>query len=370
MFYYYATTLEKTINFEREATEEEYNRLEPHISKISKMLIDKRRIDIVVNAHGKVIDEFNKLTSGSKLPHESTDLVFSLTYYLAAFKKFLDNWETHLKRTFGKQSDEIKLFKAAQSHEYDNHMEYRIFYRLRNYDQHCGNLVSRITARVLPDDSHQYLVLADRDRLLSDLDEWKPEEIAYLKSCEQYFDIRPLIDVFQNCIIAIHEKIMQIHFNKEFYCSCATIIVAAKEFENEDSAHFIGFETEIDWANLDLEGKSLQLTYLEVPICKKLLEIYFLNNRKSIKILYHGANLKKRIGKFAYEIDLRKASEVAFSQPPFVDVCGQRMIRLCSKACLDKDEVYCVLADSRFSRKEQHELCDTWGFLLDCIVKT
>ena len=56
MFYYYATTLDKTINFEREATEEEYNRLEPHISKISKMLIDKRRIDIVVNAHGKVID--------------------------------------------------------------------------------------------------------------------------------------------------------------------------------------------------------------------------------------------------------------------------------------------------------------------------
>jgi hypothetical protein len=109
---------------------------------------------------------------------------------------------------------------------------------------------------------------------------------------------------------------------------------------------------------------------LEVPICKHLLEVYFLNNRKSVKIFYHGASLKQRLGNFAYEMDPQKLYEVAFSQLPFVDVCGQRMIRLCSKAVLDKDEVYCVLADSRFSRKEQHELCDTWGFLLDCIVKT
>lgn len=44
MFYYYATTLENMINFEREATTEEFNLLEPHISKVSKMLVDKRRI--------------------------------------------------------------------------------------------------------------------------------------------------------------------------------------------------------------------------------------------------------------------------------------------------------------------------------------
>lgn len=46
MFYYYATILENTINFEREATTEEFNLLEPHISKVSKMLVDKRRINI------------------------------------------------------------------------------------------------------------------------------------------------------------------------------------------------------------------------------------------------------------------------------------------------------------------------------------
>lgn len=46
MFYYYATTLENTINFEREATTEEFNLLEPHISKVSKMLVDKRRITL------------------------------------------------------------------------------------------------------------------------------------------------------------------------------------------------------------------------------------------------------------------------------------------------------------------------------------
>ena len=369
MFYYYATTHEKTINFEREATAEEFNLLEPHISKISKMLVDKRRINIVSNAYRKVTDEFDKLMNGSKPPHDSEELIFSLTFYLAAFRKYLDNWEKHLKRTFGKDSREAKLFKSAQNYEYDNHMEYRIFYRLRNYDQHCDNFVSRIMGRILPNESHEYLVLADRDRLLSDFDEWKPEEITYLQSCDKYFDIRPLLSVFQNCIISIHEKVMQIHFNQEFFCSCATIVAAAKEFENEDTVHFIGVENEIDWTNLDLDGNPFNFTYLEVPICKHLLEVYFLNNRKSVKIFYHGASLKQRLGNFAYEMDPQKLYEVAFSQLPFVDVCGQRMIRLCSKAVLDKDEVYCVLADSRFSRKEQSDLCTTWEFLLECIVK-
>lgn len=369
LFYYYATILDETINFEREATAEEYSNLEPHISKISKMLVDKQRIDIVINAHKKVIDEFTKLVSEQNAPHNSSELIFSLTYYLAAFKKYLDNWETHLKRTYGNDSKEIKLFKDAQSHEYDNHMEYRIFYRLRNYDQHCGNLVSRITGQVLPDGTRQYLVLADRDRLLREFKEWKQEEITYLESCEQYFNIRPLIDVFQNCIIAIHEKTMQIHFNEEFYRSCADIVAAAKEFESEDNTYFIGFESEIDWKNLDLEGKSLNFTYLNVPACKKLLELYFLNNRRSVKILYHGTLLKQRIGHFAYEIDHKKAYEVAFKQPPFIDMCGQRMIRVCSQAFLDKDEVYCVLADHCFQREQQNEIRDTWGFLLSSFVK-
>ena len=52
MFYYYATTHEYTINFEREATAEEFNLLEPHISKISKMLVDKWRISVVSAPHG------------------------------------------------------------------------------------------------------------------------------------------------------------------------------------------------------------------------------------------------------------------------------------------------------------------------------
>jgi hypothetical protein len=85
MFYYYATTHEKTINVEREGTAEEFNRLEPHLSKISKMLVDKRRINIVSNAYKKVTDEFDKLMNGSKPPHDSEKLIFSLTFYLALF---------------------------------------------------------------------------------------------------------------------------------------------------------------------------------------------------------------------------------------------------------------------------------------------
>ena len=369
MHYYYVTTLDNTITYEREATAEEYDSLSPHIAKVSRMLMDKRRIDIVTNAHKKVMLEFGRLENGEKTPYQSDELVFSLTYYLAAFKKYLDNWETHLKRTYGKSSEEFKLFKLAQNKEYDNHMEYRIFYRLRNYDQHCGNLVSKIIAKVLPDGSSQYLVLADRNRLLHDFDEWKPEEITYLSSCEDYFDIRPLIQVFHRCIDRIHDEIMQIHFSTDFYISCATIIAVAKEFDNEDNVQIIRNEDEINWADLDIAGKSLNLTYLQVPICKKILEIHFINNRKWIKVLYHGVSLKKSFANFGYEIDFQKASEISHAPLPVVNFCGQKMIRLYGSAFLDKCEVYCILADSHFPREEQKNICETWTFLLNSIIK-
>ena len=368
MFYYYATMFDHTIRFERESTVEEFTELKPHISRISQMLVDKRRINIVVNAHKNMIAEFDNLTSGKKAPHDSYELIFALTYYLAAFKKYVDNWETYLKRTFGKKSKEVKLFKAVQGHEYDHHIEYRILYRLRNYDQHCGNLVSRIAGKVLPDGSHQYLILADRDQLLKDFDEWKPEEVVYLKSQESKFEIRPLIDIFHNCILSIHEQIMQIHFTEEFFRSCATIIAAAKEFDREDDTYFISYETEIDWGNLDLEGNNLQLTYLEVPTCKRLLEIYFRNNVKNIKILYHGKNLKKRIGRFSHEIDQTTMQKIASSQLPFVNLNGQRMTRLFSHISFSQNEIYCVLANPHFPKNNLDRILELWKFLLESII--
>jgi hypothetical protein len=163
---------------------------------------------------GKVDHKLDAVYSNNIGLEMASSMTTSITENnLTEFKKYLDNWETHLKRTFGKDSREAKLFKSAQNYEYDNHMEYRIFYRLRNYDQHCDNFVSRITGRILPNESHEYLVLADRDRLLKDFAEWKPDEIAYLQSCDKYFDIRPLLSVFQNCIMLKNKDYM-----KTLYC--------------------------------------------------------------------------------------------------------------------------------------------------------
>lgn len=75
MYYYYVTMADQTIRFERNATEEEYNRLKPHISKISKMLIDKRRIDIVVNAYGKLVEEFDN----ASLVHQGIEFFIFVT---------------------------------------------------------------------------------------------------------------------------------------------------------------------------------------------------------------------------------------------------------------------------------------------------
>lgn len=107
------------------------------------------------------------------------DVQYKLSQFLFEFKKFLDNWETEIKRKYGKESDEIKIFKTTQAQEFDNHMEYRIMYRLRNYDQHCGNIVSNISCKINENEEREYKVLANRDILLNNFKEWKEPEIDY-----------------------------------------------------------------------------------------------------------------------------------------------------------------------------------------------
>jgi hypothetical protein len=196
---------------------------------------------------------------------------------LFEFRKFCDNWETQINHEYGKDSDEFKTFKGATAAEYDNHMEYRIMYQLRNYDQHCGRIFSRITRSVSEDGVIKTIPYASRNRLLTDFSRWKADEKAYLDGLEEDIEFLPYAKILYESVQRIYKKTMQIHFNEVFLNSCARLISVANEFENEDDVTLITTEKTF---KEELEGKKqLNLTSLLIPICKQLLQNYINKNR-------------------------------------------------------------------------------------------
>ncbi len=70
-------------------------------------------------------------------------LVRYINNYLSSYKGFIDRWETYLKRN--KDESFIQFFKEALSAIYEKYFEYRFLYNLRNYAQHSGTPVSKVS---------------------------------------------------------------------------------------------------------------------------------------------------------------------------------------------------------------------------------
>lgn len=366
MYYYIAEVSNDLISIKREATTEEYNEIEPHIKAISKMMVDKNRIEAVIFAYKKLIESISNLSSQKDM-FESRNIQYNLSQYLFEFKKFLDNWETDLSRKFGKKSKELKTLKNAQIEEYEEHMEYRIMYRLRNYDQHCGSIISQITAYIDENENKSFKILMNRDLLLENFDEWKPPEVEYLKRQPEYIEIRKYIFQLQKSIINIYEKTMQIHFSRTFLISCAKIIEFANEFDNEDNIRIIENEDEINEEFWNRPTKTLNFVYLMVPICKEILAIYFKNNIRSIKIIFYGNKYRDRLKNFGIETTAAISEKISQSQ--FINLAGQSMVRLIYNLEITNGDMYAVLADARFKQSEISELSNDCSCYLKALCK-
>ena len=93
MYYYIAEVSKDLISIKRDASTEEYNKIEPHIKMISKMLVDKNRIEPVIFAYKKLIESISSLSSQTDM-YESRNIQYNLSQYLFEFKKFLDKLST------------------------------------------------------------------------------------------------------------------------------------------------------------------------------------------------------------------------------------------------------------------------------------
>jgi hypothetical protein len=91
------------------------------------------------------------------LPRRSPDLNLNrcLLNLLSAIRSYLDYVETKVKRKYGGQSVKALKFKGYCADAYDGSFSYRFLYRFRDYAQHCGLPLTKISfdAKTVESDS-------------------------------------------------------------------------------------------------------------------------------------------------------------------------------------------------------------------------
>ncbi|MDZ5610135.1 hypothetical protein U2I54_24605 [Bacillus pseudomycoides] len=130
-------SINKEMRITKSITEEEFNELKRNSEPIWEIDGKIRFFDLIKEEY----DEYILVIEDQK--SKTTKVVRAINNYLSSYKAFLDRWETFFKR-HGSQ-ELIDYFKTSLSEVYDNCFEYRFIYNLRNYAQHAGIPISRIS---------------------------------------------------------------------------------------------------------------------------------------------------------------------------------------------------------------------------------
>jgi hypothetical protein len=206
-------------------SEPEFDAYKLHIDNI---LDAGRTIDLFEILQSARADYFEHVASAVGMHLSSGDMVnpysmdkFSIDTsryflnYLTAMRVFLDHAEARLKKKFGRNSVEDERFKAVAAAEFDGKFSNRLFYKLRNYTQHCGmppvgfNIVHKIGEGV------EVVFTLDKEALLKNYSEWGAIVKADLLGLEDDPKLFELInDHFQSMYVVYLEVFRIMHLDQ------------------------------------------------------------------------------------------------------------------------------------------------------------
>ncbi len=157
MKYFLCTFENRSFEPFKEITENEFVEIKNNINIIS----DYYSHFLIFVYFDQNLKDFNRLIKKlSNIPSQNLSIeslnsavnLMGLNQYviniLSAFKFYIDNAETHIKRQFGKKSNEAKEYKLQTNKYFDNNFEYRFLSKLRNYSLHLGFPLKRVTYRL------------------------------------------------------------------------------------------------------------------------------------------------------------------------------------------------------------------------------
>lgn len=138
--------------------------------------------------------------------------------WLSSVRTYLDHTELTIKRRHGEQSSVWDDFRQLCSDAYDQRLEYRFMYKLRNYAQHCGFPIHNIRIDVTPKESdrtqpaYALTIASSRDKLLHDFDGWGASLKSEIARMPEMIRITPMMDGMTRHLEAINS----VHSSTEF----------------------------------------------------------------------------------------------------------------------------------------------------------
>jgi hypothetical protein len=156
---------------------------------------------------------------------------------LSSIRTYLNHTETKLKREYGVESDEFKMFKIETSRAYDENFAYRFLYKLRNFSQHCGLPAGSVKLSSFNENGLAKYILQlsiQRDDLLSKFD-WGNPITDDLRQQEEFFDILNLLKINYNLLEKINEKIKDLAY-KYYQTEGFSLLSLLQEIKSKDGA--------------------------------------------------------------------------------------------------------------------------------------
>ncbi|PCJ89654.1 MAG: hypothetical protein COA57_01170, partial [Flavobacteriales bacterium] len=218
--YSLATLDSPTFTGIRELTKEEYDRYVNHIQTLTKYSTNQHLFKIVELNYTDFITKLNDYleiynespgADMAEFEHLYLDLNRYILNILSSVRTFLDHSETRLKREYGAESEEYKLFKLETSQAYDNNFAYRFLEKLRNFAQHCGLPSGNVEITSSGDENgntvNKLTLFFDRENLLSRFDRWGNPVKSELSELEEKFEVVPLIKEKNELLKSINSKL-------------------------------------------------------------------------------------------------------------------------------------------------------------------
>ncbi|TCZ79389.1 hypothetical protein E0485_05875 [Paenibacillus albiflavus] len=158
----------KNINIIKDLKPEDVMTLEKHTKIVSIFIKNISRIKIANDSFVAYENLIKKFMSKEITYHDlSKNIHTYILNYLAAFRAFLDHWDTHLKRSYGEESVSYQKFKEGTAVEFDAYFSYRFIYELRNYTLHLDMPLSSLTGKIDDNDNISVEIMVNRDKLLN-----------------------------------------------------------------------------------------------------------------------------------------------------------------------------------------------------------
>lgn len=217
-YHLFCVSIDKYENI-RQLSKEEYDRHSAQIHALEKLELEDRLFTLVtmnyldLNEKIKFYCSYKDNTKSFDFKETYIDLNRMVLNLLSSIRTYLDHTETKLKKKYGENFEEFKLFKKLTSKAFDTSFAYRFLTKLRNFAQHCG-LPSGSIKQVSNREGESIRLILNRDDLLGTYNSWGAQVRADLVRQPLSFDLMPLIEQKISALNAINYQVTQIEYQK------------------------------------------------------------------------------------------------------------------------------------------------------------